>query len=133
MNTYSAWVAVIDDEEAIRRALLRLMRSAGIAARSFAGGGAFLASLQAGQPCCVVLDLHMPGVSGFDVLDSLARHAPQIRVIVVTGQHSAQTQARAAAYRPLAYLLKPMNDQALLDAIGPALARAQADSASARA
>jgi FixJ family two-component response regulator len=121
MNTHSPWVAIVDDEEAIRRALLRLMRSAGVAARAFASGAEFLAALPAGKPYCVVLDLHMPGMSGFDVLAALATEGAGIWPIVVTGQHSDETRARTMLARPLCYLLKPMNDQLLLDAIGLAL------------
>jgi FixJ family two-component response regulator len=112
------WVAVVDDEEPIRRALLRLLRSAGIRARAFASGAEFLASLPTSQPYCVVLDLNMPEMSGFDVLLSLKQSSAQIGVIVVTGHHLADIQARAMLAKPLAYLRKPMNDQILIDAIG---------------
>lgn len=120
MNTQSPWVALLDDEAAIRRALLRLMRSAGIAARAFDSGAALLDALADGAPCCVVLDLHMAAMPGLAVLAALAERAPQVGVIVVTGQHTAELQARAMRHRPLAYLRKPMNDQQLLDAIGRA-------------
>lgn len=121
------WVAVVDDEAAIRRALLRLLRSAGLAAQGYPGGAALLAELgdgQAepmhGQPYCVVLDLHMPGMSGMELQAALARFAPRSKVIVMTGQHSPELQAQARAGGALAYLLKPMNDQLLLDALASA-------------
>ncbi len=117
------WVAVVDDEEPIRRALLRLLRSAGIRARAFVSGADFLASLNASQPYCVVLDLNMPEMSGFDVLLSLKQSSAQIGVVVITGHHSADIQARAMLAKPLAYLRKPMNDQALIDAIGLAFSQ----------
>ncbi len=111
----------MDDEEPIRRALLRLMRSAGIAAQAFASGEEFLNSLQHGQPDCVILDLHMPDTTGFEVQARLQKDWPEVAVIVVTGHHSVETQARAMQCRPAAYLLKPMNDSTLLDAISSAL------------
>ena len=116
-------IAVVDDEEPIRRALLRLMRSVGIQAQAFATGAEFLNSLEDAQPDCVILDLHMPQTTGFDVQARLQRDWPQIAVIVVTGHHSAEAQERAMLCAPVAYLHKPMNDQALLDAIALATQR----------
>ncbi|MES2260430.1 MAG: response regulator [Pseudomonadota bacterium] len=122
MDTLLPWVAVVDDEEAIRRALLRLLRSAGIEARAFAGGADLLAALRDGAPYCAVLDMHMPGMSGCELQARLARDAPDTGVVVVTGHHSAELQARAMQGRPVAYLLKPMNDRLLLEAIAAARA-----------
>lgn len=96
---------------------MRLLRSAGLQGRAFASGAEFLAELEVSWPYCVVLDLHMPGMSGFEVQAHLARLAPEISVIVATGQHSPDNEARVRRHRPLAYLHKPMNDQLLLDAI----------------
>ncbi len=117
MKTFSPWIALIDDEESIRRALMRLLNSAGLEARSFASGALFIASQQTSKPYCVVLDLHMPVMSGFEVHAWLAKNSPEIPVIVVTGHHSTEICARAHIHKPLAYLQKPMNDQTLLDAI----------------
>lgn len=108
---------MVDDEEPVRRALLRLLRSAGLGAHAFASGTEFLLSLETCRPGCVVLDLHMPGMTGFEVQAQLARDAPEIPVIIVTGHDSPETCARAMLTKPVAYLLKPMNDQSLLDAI----------------
>lgn len=127
MDTSLPWVAVVDDDAAIRRALLRLLRSAGIAARAYAGGGDFLAALDGGHPCCVVLDVHMPGLSGLEVQARLATLAPGIGVIIITGHQTAAEQAQAQLHQPLAYLSKPVDDHAILDAI--ALARARPPSA----
>jgi FixJ family two-component response regulator len=120
MDTTLTWVAIVDDEAAIRRALLRLMRAAGIPARAFAEGAELLALLPHSQPCCALLDLHMPGMSGLALQARLAELAPATGVILMTGHHTPEEQARAMQQRPLAYLLKPVNDQALLDAIAAA-------------
>jgi FixJ family two-component response regulator len=120
MDTLLPWIAIVDDEEAIRRALLRLMRSAGITAKAFAGGAELLALLPDAQPCCVLLDIHMPGMSGLELQARLAELAPAAGVIVMTGHHTPEEQARALQHQPLAYLLKPVNDQLLLDAIAGA-------------
>lgn len=117
MDTLLPWVAVVDDEEAIRRALLRLMRSAGITARAYASGTDFLGALEGDHPCCVILDVNMPGLSGLDVMTRLAAQAPTVAVVIMTGNHNLEEQARALQHRPLAYLPKPVNDWQLLSAI----------------
>jgi FixJ family two-component response regulator len=124
MDTNFPWVAVIDDEPAIRRALVRLLRASGITAREFDGGAALLATLSQGPaPYCVVLDLHMPGMSGLELQEHLLDLAPRTGVITVTGHHSPETQARALRSNPVAYLHKPMNDLLLLEAIAAARAK----------
>ena len=117
MDADSPWVAIVDDEEPIRRALVRLLRSVDIPARAFATGTTFLDSLATSKPYCVVLDLHMPTMDGFEVHARLTQVAPDISVIIVTGHHSRDVEARVMRSKPAAYLFKPMNDQLLLDAI----------------
>ena len=114
---WECFVAVVDDDEAVRRALARLIRSLGFEAETHACGEDFLASLSARRPDCVVLDLHMPRVSGFDVQAHLAESAPDIPVIVITGHDSPETRARALKGGASAYLCKPLDDQTLMDAI----------------
>lgn len=111
------WVAVVDDEASVRRAVTRLLRMDGMAARDFASGAAFLAALRGSHPACVILDLHMPDINGFEVQARLAQEAPGIPVIVVTGQDSPETRRRAMLIQPAAYLLKPMHATTLLDAV----------------
>lgn len=123
MDTSPPWVAVVDDDAMVRRAVLRLLRSAGIAARAYGCGTELLAEMARQQPGCVVLDLHMPLMDGFTLQARLAQAAPQIPTIVVTGQHSPQAQQQAMRYPPLAYLTKPMDDRHFLDVVAAALAR----------
>lgn len=68
-------IAFLDDDEAVRRALTRLIRSLGFEAQAFATGDEFLSSPARREPDCLVLDLHMPHLSGFDVQERLARPA----------------------------------------------------------
>ena len=112
-------VAIVDDEEPIRKALTRLLRSGGLDVESFASGSEFLESLSVQRPDCVVLDLHMPVVNGFEVQARLVEFG--VPVVIITGHDSDETRARALAGRPAAYLRKPVNDQVLLDAIELAL------------
>lgn len=110
-------LAVVDDEEPIRKALTRLLRSAGLEVESFPSGVEFFESLQDHRPDCVLLDLHMPGMDGFEVLGRLERERVQLPIIVTTGHDSAEARERAMAARPAAYLRKPVDDQTLLEAI----------------
>ena len=114
-------IALVDDEESVRKALVRLLRSAAIDARGFASGEEFLAALEDLRPGCVLLDLHMPGISGFEVLAQLQRRFP---VVVITGQDSPAAEARALGAGAAAYLRKPINDRELLDAIATAISQA---------
>lgn len=130
METNTPWIAVVDDEEAIRCALLRLLDSAGLAARAFGGAGALLDAIGAHPPYAVILDLHMPEMDGHQLQALLAVLVPQLPVIAVTGQHSAEAQARVLGYARATYLRKPMAEQALLDALG--LARQPAEAGTER-
>lgn len=68
-------------------------------------------------PECVVLDLHMPGMSGFEVQSALARVKPALPVVIITGHDTAESRSRAFALGACAYLPKPVDHEALLDAI----------------
>jgi FixJ family two-component response regulator len=117
-------IAVVDDEESVRIALRRLLRSAGFDVEAFPSGAEFLDSLKSHRPACVVLDLHMPHGSGFAVHARLAAAGNRLPVVVITGHDSDETRERARAAGIVAYLRKPVDDQALLDAISAAIAPA---------
>jgi FixJ family two-component response regulator len=116
-------IAVVDDEEPIRKALKRLLRASGLDVETFPSGAEFIESLASHQPDCVVLDLHMPQTNGFEVQAWLAEHGLALPVVIVTGHDSTETRDRALAGRPVAYLLKPVSEQTLLDAIDLALGK----------
>ena len=111
-------VAVVDDEEAIRKALKRLLRSAGIAVESYASGQEFLQSLAAQRPQCVVLDIGMQGMTGFDVQARLKAARVMVPVIFITALDDPGDEARAMHAGAIAFLRKPFDDEALLAAIG---------------
>src|SRR5512143_446386 len=115
-------LAVVDDDADVRVALTRLVSSAGFAVETCASGVEFLRSVQDHEPDCVVLDLHMPEMSGFDVQGSLARGHPAVPVVVMTGHDTPESRARAVRMGAKGYLRKPINDDALLAAIGDAIA-----------
>jgi FixJ family two-component response regulator len=111
----------VDDEEPIRKALKRLLRSVGMQVDTYPSGVEFLESLSTRWPDCIVLDLHMPVVNGFEVQEQLAESGVTVPVVVITGHDSDETRRHALARFPVAYLRKPVNDQVLLDAIAVAL------------
>jgi FixJ family two-component response regulator len=116
-------IAVVDDEEAVCRALERLLRSVGFDVETFPSGAAFLESGGRWRADCVVLDMHMPGVSGWDVQARLAAAAQDVPVVVITGRDSDDVRERALAAGAAAYLRKPVDDQALLSTLATALER----------
>ena len=119
-------VAVVDDEQPVRKALERLLRSAGFAVMSFASGAAFLDALRGFQPGCVVLDLHMPPPNGFDVLEILHRSERKLAVVVISAEHSSHNCTRVDSFGANAFLAKPVDDAVLLEAVHAAMrARAQ--------
>ena len=121
MSEIRPLIAIVDDEEPIRKALKRLLRSAGLDVETFSSGTEFLDSLPTRRPDCVVLDLHMPHMNGFEVQARLAATSRPVPVVIITGHDFSETRDRATARRPIAYLLKPVNDKTLLDAIELAL------------
>jgi two-component system, LuxR family, response regulator FixJ len=118
-------VAVVDDEEPIRKALMRLMRSAGLSVETFGSGPEFLKSLETRLPDCVVLDLHMPQMNGFTVQEQLAQKHAALPVIIFTGHDLPHARERAMAGGASAFLRKPVHDSTLLGAISAATASAQ--------
>ena len=114
-------IAIVDDEAPVRRALERLLRSAGLVPRGFASGGEFLASLATRHPDCVVADLHMPGMSGLDLVRCLRLMDLRLPVVVITAYDEPSSRARCIAAGAVAYQLKPLDERVLLDAIALAI------------
>ena len=114
-------LAVVDDDADVRVALTRLVCSAGFSVETFASGAEFLHSIRDHEPDCVVLDLHMPEMSGFDVQSALAGGHAAVPVVVITGHDTPESRARAMRLGAKDYLCKPVNDEALLAAIGTAM------------
>jgi len=116
----SLFIAVVDDELSVRKALGRLLTASQMGVETFASGQEFLDSLSSRRPDCVVLDLHMPGLSGLDVQRELTRTAVIVPIVIVTAHDDAERRAECLAAGASAYLLKPLDERTLLDAIGKA-------------
>jgi FixJ family two-component response regulator len=116
-------IAVVDDEPSVRKALVRLFRSAGYEAREFASGQEFLGTLPYYRYGCLVLDLHLPGMSGLDVqLDTAFIEAP-LPVVIITAHDQPGARQKCLAAGAFAYLCKPFDDKELLQAVADAIER----------
>lgn len=125
MSKVRPLIAVIDDEEPVRKALGRLMQSVGMTVETFSGGGEFLAALETHRPDCTVLDLHMPELTGFDVLERIAEMGARVPVVAISGHDLPDAEECAMRGGAAAYLRKPVNQRLLLAAIAAAMADAR--------
>jgi FixJ family two-component response regulator len=114
-------VALVDDEEPVRVALGRLLRLAGHAVLAFASGQEFLDSLATRKPDCVLLDVHMPGLTGLQVQARLRAMGLELPVVFITASDEADVARRALEAGGLLVLRKPFSNELLLDAVRVAL------------
>lgn len=113
-------VFVVDDDASVRRALDRLLRAEGFQVETFASGSEFLSA--ADRRCgCVILDVRMPGLSGFEVLESLSSRRRSLPVILISGHSDVPMATRAMNAGCASFLSKPFENEALLTAIRDAL------------
>jgi two-component system response regulator FixJ len=122
MTSGSPIVFVVDDDLSVRRAVARLLRSAGYPVKTYESGREFLAAAGTHpRRGCVVLDVRMPGLSGLDVMECLAARGLGLPVILITGDGDIPTAARAMKAGCSSLLPKPFEDRMLLDAVRQAL------------
>jgi len=117
-------ISIVDDDPSVRRALRRLVPSAGYAVEVFESAPAFLDARPVGRIACLVLDIRMDGMTGFDLQERLAAERAAIPIIFMTAHDDARTRARAERAAPVAYLTKPFDGTALLEAIQRAVEQA---------
>jgi len=116
-------VFVVDDDDAVRRALERLIRSVGLEVETFASAQEFLQREPPDRPACVVSDVRMPGLSGLDLQKELADASLSMPIIFMTGHGTVPMSVRAMKAGAVDFLQKPVDEQVLLDAIHQALER----------
>jgi FixJ family two-component response regulator len=115
-------VIVIDDDAAVRDALDGLLRSVGLEGRLHGSVREFLDEPLPDRPCCLVLDVRLPGQSGLDLQAALVRTGADVPIIFVTGHADVPMTVRAMKAGAVEFLPKPFRDQELLDAVQHALA-----------
>jgi FixJ family two-component response regulator len=116
-------IAVVDDEASVRTMLGRLLRLAEYQVAAFACGEEFLSSLAEWRPDCVILDVHMPGLSGFDVQSRLRAAHIDVPVVFITASDDLALAQNVLAAGGVELLRKPFSNDALLSAVGAALHR----------
>ena len=120
-----ATVFVIDDDPSVRKALSRLVRLVGLDVEAYPSAQDFLACDPPDSPCCLVLDVRMPGLSGLDLQEELARRGWEVAIVFITGHGDVPMSVRAMKAGAVDFLEKPFHDQDLLDAISSAIASGQ--------
>ena len=116
-------VCVIDDDVSLLRALKRLLGASGFHVTAFASAEAFLESHHVPRIECLVLDVHLGGLSGFDLHARLASAGCRIPVVFITAHDDPLTRERARQAGAVDYLRKPFNDESLIAGINRALDR----------
>ena len=121
MTSAGPCIAVVDDEVQVRTALGRLLRLADYEVAAFGCGEEFLASLTTRRPECAILDVHMPGLSGFDVKARMRAAHIEIPVVFITASDDLALDQTVRHAGGVTLLRKPFSNDALLDAVGMAL------------
>ncbi len=125
-------VIIIDDDDSVRRALRRLMKSVGLNVETFANAEEFLEVLAQWPPqaevpqTCLILDLHLPGLSGLELQSRLNAEGKNLPVVFVTAYTDDLARERALQAGTIAFLQKPFEERALLDAVEKGLAQSRA-------
>jgi FixJ family two-component response regulator len=118
-------VMIVDDDDSVRKAARRLIRSYGLAVDTFASANQFLASGRLKETACLVLDVHMPGMSGLELQSHLSAAGVAIPIIFITALANEAARAQALQAGAFGYLIKPFEEDDLLDCINRALHRSQ--------
>jgi FixJ family two-component response regulator len=122
MSKLKPFVAVVDDDESVSRAIKRLLRSTGLASDTFKTGDEFLDmfdSIPSYRPACMVLDIQMPGLNGLEVQRRLSGSG--IPVIFITAHDEIGVREQALAAGAAAYLRKPFNDEIFIKSVSTSI------------
>ena len=131
MTPLTPIIHVVDDDASLRTAVMRLLRAAGYEVRGYPSAGEFLLARPENTPGCVVLDVRMPGSSGLDLQAAFGELDAALPIIFLTGHGDIPMSVRAMKAGAVDFLTKPVQREALLNAVQNALAR-DAESRTAR-
>lgn len=124
---FDALVYIVDDDPSVRQGLVRLLKSADRPVRTFDSPEAFLARPAHPGPACLVLDLRMPGLDGFQLQQQLAQGGTRLPIVFLTGHGDIPSSVRAMKAGAVDFLTKPVDGTVLLAAIDQALERSRDD------
>ena len=122
MHATKMYVAVVDDDLSVRKALVRLLQAREFEAEAYESAEAFLISLKNRAPACLILDLHMPTFSGLDLSHYLRRRGIDIPRVVITAHNEPGLQEQALLADASAVLTKPLTEKVLIASIHAAIA-----------
>ena len=114
-------VAIVDDDDLMRSALQGLLKSAGLPAKAFASAEEFLGSGHQSETACLITDIQMPGMSGLELQATLAEEERRIPIIFITAYGDAKTRTQAMRGGAIEFLVKPFDDDVLLESVRAAL------------
>lgn len=114
-------VFIVDDDPSVREALVLLLKIEGYAPQCFGDGASFLDAVQSVSPACVILDLHLPGASGFDILRKLAAERLAAPILVISGVTDIATAVEAMKHGALDFLEKPFSSEKIIERVRAAV------------
>jgi FixJ family two-component response regulator len=117
----AALIAIVDDDDWVRRSVERLIKSVGFRTQTFISAEDYVASAKHDEIACVILDLRLPGMSGLDLQARLLAEHNQVPIIFFSAHDEQKTRSRAIEAGAIAYLVKPVSDKTLLEAIDLAI------------
>ena len=110
-------IAIVEDDASFRRALGRFLRASGFDAHTFASAEEFLGSAAPESHACLILNIHLPGMSGFELVDHLTTSVPPPPVVFISAQEEYSLRERASRIPNTVYLSKPIAGPVLLEAV----------------
>lgn len=114
---FTPWrVVVVEDDDGLRAAIVRMLNACGWRGRGFSAGEQFLASSASKNFDCLILDIYLPGMSGFDLFDAVKIRKPDTKAILITAQDDVQISNRVTS-AGATYLHKPFSGEALAEAV----------------
>lgn len=123
MTAIAPMVFVVDDDASVRKSLTRVLAASGYAVEQFASAGDFLARERYARPCCLVLDVRMPGLSGLDLQTALAAAGRRLPIVFVTGHVDVPMTVKGMRNGAVDWLTKPFGAKELLNAVERAVAK----------
>ena len=116
-------ISVVDDDPSVVEAVVGLLESVGYSAAGFSSAEEYLNSSQSGRSACLILDVQMPNIGGFDLQRRLASKGDPTAIIFITAHGGHDISAEALRRGAVAFLRKPFSQESLLDAVRSALAK----------
>jgi FixJ family two-component response regulator len=133
MDWSGSTVYVVDDDDAVRRSMTRLLRAAGCKAETFASAEELLARAPISGPGCILLDVQMPGMSGIELFERLSEAGIALPVVFLTARGTIPMSVRAMKEGAVDFLVKPVTEDVLFQALEQAITRYRSETSSRHA